>query len=213
MTLTGITQLLKSSEPTDLTKAAEYLRQGQLVVFPTDTVYGVGVSAFNPAAIDQLYAMKERPLSKGIPILISHTTALSRIVTHIPLEAMPLIHQFWPGPLTLILPRHPDLPENISPNKNVAVRVPDHPVARTLISAAGGAVATSSANISGQPPAQTAEDALKQLEGRVAAILDDGRSPGALPSTILDLTTPKPKILRHGPVSAQTLSQFIDLEL
>lgn len=211
-----ITQLLPADAPEALARASALLRQGELVVFPTDTVYGVGVDAFNPAAVDRLYRVKQRDLEKGIPILISDLTILPQVTAGLPerhraaLQA--LITRYWPGPLTLILPRRLDLPANLSPNAGVAVRLPNHDAVRRLIRAAGGAVAASSANLSGEPPACTAEEAVAIFQGRVAAVVDGGRSPGGAPSTILDFTGAQPELLRAGPLPmAQLLADMRQL--
>ena len=200
------THLLNAQQPDAVSQAADWLRQGQLVAFPTDTVYGVGVDAFNAAAIEQLYQAKQRPISKGIPILLADPGDLDKAAQDVPAVARRLMAHFWPGPLTLIVPRHPDLPANISPNNGIAVRLPDCEVARALIRAAGGAVAATSANQSGQPPAQTGAEALAALDGLVTAVLDDGPAAGGLPSTIIAFTEGQPRIIRQGPVTADALS-------
>ncbi len=199
------TSYLRAGDTTAIDEAAVWLRRGLPVVFPTDTVYGVGVMPFDEAAIERLYQVKERDLSKGIPILLADAADLERVAGSISPFAQRLIEQFWPGPLTLIVPRAPGLPDRISPNANIAVRMPDHAVARALIRAAGGAVATSSANLSGQQPATTGAAALTALEGRVAVVLDDGPSPGEQPSTIVDCTSARPVMVRLGPLSATDL--------
>ncbi len=211
-----ITQLLPADAPEALARASALLRQGELVVFPTDTVYGVGVDAFNPAAVDRLYRVKQRDLEKGIPILISDLTILPQVTAGLPerhraaLQA--LITRYWPGPLTLILPRRLDLPANLSPNVGVAVRLPNHDAVRRLIRAAGGAIAASSANLSGGPPACPAEEANAIFQGRVAAVVDGGRTPGGAPSTILDFTGAQPELLRAGPLPlAQLLADMRQL--
>jgi L-threonylcarbamoyladenylate synthase len=196
---------LDAQRPEAIEEAATLLRQGRLVVFPTDTVYGVGVNAFDSSAIEQLYTVKERPLSKGIPVLLADLEDLDRVVRAIPAAAWQLIERFWPGPLTLILLRQPGLPSILAPDDTVAARIPDHPVTRALIRAAGGAVATSSANLSGQRPARSAEEALIALNGRVAAVLDGGPSPGELASTIVDCTKTESEIVRIGPLSEAEL--------
>lgn len=185
---------------------AAFLKEGYLVVFPTDTVYGVGGVAFNAAAVANLYRAKQRPLHKSIPILLADLADLQKVARHVPDVAQTYIQQFWPGPLTLIVPKSPALPAIVSQNEGIAVRIPDHDVARRVIRAAGGAVATSSANRSGHPPAQTAEQALAALQGLVAAVLDDGPSPGGVASTVVDCTTTPPEIVRQGPIAAVDLS-------
>jgi len=201
------TLLFNAQQPDAVSQAAAWLGQGQLVAFPTDTVYGVGVAAFNAAAIERLYQAKKRPYSKGIPILLADPADLDKVSQNIPAAARRLMTRFWPGPLTLILPRHPHLPANISPNESIAVRIPDCDVARALIRAAGGAVAATSANQSGQPPAQTGVEALAALAGVVTAVLDDGPAPGGVPSTIVTFTEGNPRIIREGPITVTDLSQ------
>ncbi|MBP6016804.1 MAG: threonylcarbamoyl-AMP synthase [Candidatus Promineofilum sp.] len=199
------TSYLRAGDATAIDEAAIWLRRGFPVAFPTDTVYGVGVLPFDEAAVERLYHVKERDLSKGIPILLADRADLERVVESISPFAQRLIEQFWPGPLTLIMPRVPGLPDLIAPNTNVAVRIPDHDVGRALIRAAGGAVATSSANLSGQRPATTGAATLAALDGRVAVVLDDGPSPGEQPSTIVDCTSDRPVVVRVGPLSAADL--------
>lgn len=199
------TRHLLAGEPSAVLEAAALLRRGYPVVFPTDTVYGVGVLPFDAAAIDLLYDLKGRPTDKGIPVLLAETSDLVKVAADIPIVAQRLIDHFWPGPLTLIVPRRPELPGSISPNEYIAVRLPDHPVARALIHEAGGAVATTSANLSGHEPALSGLAALAALRGRVAAVLDDGFTPGDRPSTIIDCTGARPSIVREGPLSAADL--------
>lgn len=200
------TRLLRAGDPDAIVTTAAALQSGQLAAFPTDTVYGVGCDAFNADAIERLYAVKERPRDKGIPILLADPADLARVARTVPAVAQALMTRFWPGPLTLIVPRHPDLPANISQNDNIAVRIPDCDVARAVIRQAGGALATSSANLSGQPPSQTGDEAFAALAGRVAAVLDDGPTAQALPSTIVDCTGTEPAVLRQGPLTAADLA-------
>ena len=196
---------LDAADAEAIATAAGQLRRGQPVVFPTDTVYGVGVLHFDAAAIDRLYAAKGRPAEKGIPVLLAGAADVAQVAGDIPPAAAALMARFWPGALTLIVPRRPELPANLSPDDTVAVRVPDHPVARALIRAAGGAVAPTSANVSGQPAARSAGEAAAALNGRVAAIVDGGPAPGGSASTIVDCTVSPPVIVRPGPLSAATL--------
>lgn len=199
------TRLLRAGDPAAVHEAAAWLRRGFPVVFPTDTVYGIGTTPFEAAAIERLYAVKGRPTSKGIPILLADPAALDTVAERIPPAAHALIARFWPGPLTLIVPRAPHLPDAISPNNNIAVRIPDHEITRALIREAGGAVATTSANLSGQPPFRNGAAALATFSGVIAVVLDDGPSPGEQPSTIVDCTSATPEIVRLGPLSAAEL--------
>lgn len=199
------TQLLPADRPGTITQAAAEARAGNLIVIPTDTLYGLACNAFNPAAVRKIYAAKQRPFSKPIPILLADHSDLQRVVRTVPAVARTFINQYWPGPLTLLLPKHPDLPAEISNNDSVAVRIPNSKAGRHIIRAAGGALAVTSANLSGQAPAETAVDALNKLAGWVTAVVDDGPSPHAAASTILDCTGHELKLLREGPISTQAL--------
>ncbi len=199
------TRLINASDSQAIADAAAAIVKGELVVFPTDTVYGVGTCAFEEQAILRLYAAKERPLNKGIPILMADLGDIEKVASSVPDIARKLISKFWPGPLTLILPRHENLPESISENENIAVRIPDSDVARAVIRAAGGAVATSSANRSGNKPPQTAEQALLELDGKVTIVLDAGPTGQSVPSTIIDCTGETIRILRQGPIKLHDL--------
>lgn len=199
------TRHLRMDDTQAIVETAAAIENGESVVFPTDTLYGIGTNAFDEQAILHLYSVKERPFSKGIPILLADLNDIDKVISSVPAIARKLIAKFWPGPLTLILPRHPRLPEAISENENVAVRIPDNDVARAVIRLAGGAVATSSANRSGSKPAQTAEQALMELDGKVTIVLDTGPTGQALPSTIVDCTGETLHILRQGPIGLQDL--------
>jgi L-threonylcarbamoyladenylate synthase len=203
------TQHLEAGQPGAIQQAADLLKQGEVIAFPTDTLYGVGVDPFDPAAIEQLYDVKGRPSEKGIPILLADTADLEKVTHDISELAQTLIERYWPGPLTIIVPRNPQLPANISPNEGIAVRIPDHAVSRAFIRAAGGVVAASSANRSGQPPALTAVEVLEALEGRVAAVLDGGPVQYGRASTVLDCMSNPPKVLREGPITVKNLSRII----
>lgn len=187
-------------------RAAALLNEGKLVVFPTDTLYGLGAAVFNEAAVAALYQVKGRSLEKGIPVLLADREHLHLVARDIPDTALALSERFWPGPLTIIVPRRADLPQTVSPNANVAVRIPDHEVARALIRAAGGALATTSANLSGAPAACTAQEALQMLQGRVAAVVDGGPAPQGMASSIIDCTVDPPQIVREGALAADRLS-------
>lgn len=201
-----VTKLLKAEQAGAIEEAARLLKDGHLIAFPTDTLYGVGADTFNPRAIKKLFAAKGRPLEKGIPVLLSDVEYLGEIVGQTSDLTMKLAQKFWPGPLTLILPKRDSISEIISPDENIAVRVPDNDVARKFIRAAGGAVATSSANRSGEPPALDAQEALAALGDSIAAVLDGGKVSLGIASTIVDCTDSPPRILRQGPLTAEELS-------
>ena len=187
--------------------ALEILNHGGLVAFPTDTVYGVGALAFDAVAVESIYAAKDRPVEKAIPILIGGPEDLDKVVVEIPSIAAKLAARFWPGALTLVVPKHPHLPEVVSATPTVGVRVPDHPVARALLSAAGP-MAVTSANISGEASPKTAKEVSRQLNGRIPLILDGGETPGGVPSTVVNCLGTEPVILREGPVTLKDI-QFV----
>ena len=198
------TEILSASSGDTLSRAVEVLRAGGLVAFPTDTVYGVGALAFNGTAVESIYTAKDRPVEKAIPILIGDSSDLEKVSMDIPEAARKLASRFWPGPLTILVPKRPDLPEAVSATSTVGVRVPDHEVARALLRAAGP-MAVTSANISGGRSPVTAEEVFEQLAGRIPLIIDAGRTPGGVPSTLVDCTAPELQILRAGPLTLEEL--------
>ena len=202
------TRVLSADDPEALAEAVDLLRTGQVVAFPTDTVYGIGVHAFIAEAVALLYKVKERPPDKFIPLLVSDNGDLSGITESVPDLAWRLTERFWPGALTLVLPKAPSVPTIVSAGPGVAVRAPDHAVARMLIRALGAPLATTSANLSGGSNPVTAADVLTQLGGRIPLILDGGPCPGGMPSTVLDLTQSPPRILREGGIPADMLEKF-----
>ena len=190
--------------------AVALLQRGALVAFPTDTVYGVGAVVWDAVAVGSLYTAKLRALDKAIPVLLADPADVTLVARDLPPAALRLAARFWPGPLTLIVPKGDRVPGEVTAGGDtVAVRVPDHPLARELIRAAGAPLATTSANLSGQPSPVTAADVAAQLGGRVAMILDGGRCPGGVASTVVDVTGPMPIILRPGPVALEALWEVI----
>lgn len=183
-----------------MSRAVEILKMGGLVAFPTDTVYGVGALAFNGQAVESIYLAKDRPEEKAIPVLIADADELAKVCAMVPEIAIKLGTRFWPGPLTIVLPRHPDLPLAISSGPTVGVRIPNHPVARSLLRLAGP-MAVTSANLSGKANPCDAQEVQDQLGGRIALIIDGGRTPGGVPSTVVDCTRQEVLILRAGPIS------------
>lgn len=203
------TKVLPANHSEALPSALKILRAGGLVAFPTDTVYGLGALAFDNTAIESIYEAKDRPIEKAIPILIGDLSDLDQIADDIPNMALRFASRFWPGPLTCIVPKKQTLPPAVSATSTVAVRIPDHVDARALLRAAGP-MAVTSANISGQSSPTTAQEAYSQLAGRIPLILDGGRTPGGVPSTLVDCTGDKPIILREGPISLAKLLSAIE---
>ena len=202
------TKVVSSDSPNAILSALEILLSGGLVAFPTDTVYGVGCLAFHPQAIESIYIAKDRPIEKAIPVLIGDNEDLVKVAKEVPIFAMRLIDRFWPGPLTILVPKKPTLPAAISATSTVGVRVPDHDVTRALLRL-GGPMAVTSANISGQASPTSAQEVVSQLGGRIAMIVDGGETPGGVPSTLVDCTGEKIQILREGPISKEELLKII----
>ena len=201
------TTILAIQNPETIQSALETLKRGGLVAFPTDTVYGVGALVYDAPAVESIYAAKDRPVEKAIPVLIGGPEDLDKVTSTIPPIAAKLAARFWPGPLTLVVPKHPNLPDVVSAGPTVGVRVPDHPIARALLTTAGP-MAVTSANISGQDSPKTAEEVFLQLNGRIPLILDGGETPGGVPSTVVNCLGTEPVILREGPVTLKDI-QFV----
>ncbi len=198
------TMLLSTEAPDAISRALEILSKGGLVAFPTDTVYGLAADITNAQGIDRLYEAKARSANKAIAVLIGEVSQLDQLTTGLTPSAKRLAEQFWPGALTLVVPKHASLPANLSPLPTVGVRMPDHPFARALMRQAGP-LATSSANISGESNTLTAQKVMEQLNGRVELVLDGGAVPGGVPSTVVDCTQDPPQILRSGALSAEAI--------
>lgn len=198
------TVILPAASEDTIPRALAVLRAGGLVAFPTDTVYGVGAPAFDGKAIDSIYTVKDRLAEKAIPVLISDMSELDQVAIDISEVALKLASRFWPGPLTILVPKRADLPESVSAASTVGVRVPDHEIARALLRAAGP-MAVTSANMSGAQSPVSAQEVYEQLAGRIPLIIDGGRTPGGVPSTLVDCTTPELKILREGPIQREDL--------
>ena len=202
------TEIIPAQSPDTLSKALGILHSGGLVAFPTDTVYGVGSLAFDDDAVRSIYIAKGRPIEKAIPVLIADADDMEKVGMDIPVVAYRLATRFLPGPLTCLIPKKPTLPESVSATSTVGVRVPDHEVARAILRAAGP-MAVTSANVSGQPSPSTAEEVFAQLNGRIPLIIDGGKTPGGVPSTVVDCSTSEIKILREGPISENEIRSFL----
>ncbi len=184
------------------------LRRGGLVAFPTDTVYGLAADYTNPEAIAGLFAAKGRDMNKAIAVLVGGVEQLDAITPGLSQAAGSLAARFWPGALTLVVTRRPELPDELSTLPTIGVRMPNHPFALQLLRAVGP-LAVTSANRSGDENPLTAEDVLDQLGGRIDLLLDGGKCPGGVPSTVVDCTVPDVKILRQGAISAADIRQAL----
>jgi len=204
------TEILNADHPVIFRHAVDILKHGGTVVFPTDTVYGLAALPFNEDFVERLYVVKGRNSARAIAVLIGDVSELEKVSVSPSKLAKQLAEQFWPGPLTLVVPRHPNLPEVLAPLPTVGVRVPDHPVALSLLGISGP-LAVTSANRSGRENTKSAQEAFEQLRGRVDLIIDGGRSPGGVPSTVVDCTTPDLKILRPGPISYEDIDRKVSI--
>lgn len=193
-----------------LREAGEIIRQGGLVAFPTETVYGLGGDALNPESSKKIYAAKGRPSDNPLIIHIADIKDLEKIVKEIPQSAYQLADVFWPGPLTMILPKSEDVPYQTTGGlETVAVRMPSHPVALEFIREAGGYVAAPSANLSGKPSPTKAKYVVQDMDGRIDMIIDGDGVDIGLESTIVDLTGDKPMILRPGYITKEMLDTVL----
>lgn len=193
-----------------LQEAGEIIRQGGLVAFPTETVYGLGGDALNPESSKKIYAAKGRPSDNPLIIHIADMEYLGRIVKEVPQSAYQLADAFWPGPLTMILPKSEEVPYQTTGGLDtVAVRMPSHPVAMAFIREAGGYVAAPSANLSGKPSPTKAKYVVQDMDGRIDMIIDGDGVDIGLESTIVDLTGEKPMILRPGYITEEMLDAVL----
>jgi L-threonylcarbamoyladenylate synthase len=191
----------------ELEKGVRILKRGGVIVFPTDTVYGLGADAFNSRAVERIYEIKNRPRHQQFPLLISDISQLTAMAGEIPGIARFLAERFWPGGLTLVLPKADSLPAHLAPGRSIAVRVPKHPVCLALIQGLGNPVIGTSANISGQPPALTADEPEQQLGGKIDLLINGGKCPGGRESTVVDVTHEAPVILRQGIIPAYEIDK------
>jgi len=191
----------------EIKKGVQILREGGVIAFPTDTVYGLGADAFNPPAVERVYEIKNRPRSQQFPLLIADVSQLTALAEPISEIAWFLARRFWPGGLTLVLSRKATVPAHLASRFTIAVRIPNHPVCLALIKGLGNPVTGTSANTSGQPAALTADEVGQQLEGKVDLVIDGGRCPGGRESTIVDMTSEPPTILRHGAIPSHEIDK------
>jgi len=211
--ITAALSWTESDRAGSLARAVAILRGGGLVAFPTETVYGLGAAASHETAVRGIFAAKGRP--SGVPLIV-HVTDVdlaSRYVRRMPEAAIRLASHFWPGPLTLVLDRGPHVSRAVTGGgETVAVRAPAHDAALALIEALGEGIAAPSANRHNDLPPVRAAHVLRGLAGAVDAVLDAGRCPGGLESTVLDLTRSPARVLRRGAVSIDRLAALVDVE-
>ena len=197
-------------DPGTIARAAACLRDGGLVAFPTETVYGLGVNALDAAAVRRLFAAKDRPANDPLIVHMADADSIARVTSAVPEAALRLGERFWPGPLTLVLPRGADVPREVTAGGDtVAVRIPMHPVAQALLRAADIPVAAPSANLFSRPSPTRADHVQEDLDGRIDMILDGGPTTVGVESTVLDLTVVPPIVWRPGVVSLEMIREIL----
>ncbi|HNS06687.1 MAG TPA: L-threonylcarbamoyladenylate synthase [Anaerolineaceae bacterium] len=199
---------LPADNPASIETALDLLTEGEIVAFPTDTVYGLGANAFYSPGIIKLFEAKGRDANKAIAVLIGDNGHLDLLTDFLSASARKLIEHFWPGGLTIVVPKKKDLPELLSAGSSIGIRMPNHNIALELLNKFGP-LATTSANLSGKNNPHNAGDVMNQLNGRVPLILDGGRCPGGVPSTVVDCSTDEVRILRPGAISHEAIDAVI----
>ena len=195
-------------------KAVQVLRSGGVVAFPTDTLYGLGADVFCTPAIERVFAIKERPAGMPMPVLIASPNDLSKVALEVPDLAWELANRFWPGALTIILNRSRDIPDLVSGGRDtLGVRMPNHPVALAMIQGFGGPVTGTSANISGGDNPSSWQEVERALGNRVDHVVEEGPAPSGSASTVLDLTTELPSLVRAGDVDLSRIQSLRNLPL
>lgn len=202
------TELISAEHPVGLDHTVDVLKNGGLIAFPTDTVYGLASLPFKAEYVERLFAAKGRNSSRAIAVLIGQVADIPLVAAELSARSKKLAEAFWPGPLTLVVPKNPRLPQALSQDDTVGVRMPDHPIALALLRAIGP-LAVTSANCSGMSNTSTADEVMAQLGGRIHLVLDGGRVPGGVPSTVVDCSGAELAILREGPISLNMLLKVL----
>ncbi len=203
----------RNPEPVIIEQAARYIKAGELVAFPTETVYGLGADAFQPNAVEKIFLAKGRPAENPLLVHVSNLAQVQKLTAEVPLIARKLMDHFWPGPLSIILPSQPVVPAIVrGGQRGVGLRMPSHPVALALIEMTGP-LAAPSANLYGRPSPTNAEHVRQDLDGKIAAVLDAGDTGAGLESTVIDLTSAKCRILRRGGTSVEVLEEFLEVKI
>lgn len=204
------TLLADASKKDAIQQAARYLREGSLVAFPTETVYGLGADALNADAVRRIFAAKGRPPDNPLIVHIADGEQLPTLVREIPAVAQTLMDRFWPGPLTLLFKKSANVPGVVTALLDtIAVRMPNHPVALALIRESGTPIAAPSANVSGKPSPTSASHVMEDLSGKIEFVLDGGETSVGVESTVLDITQPVPVILRPGGITKEAIERVI----
>ena len=188
-------------------KAVECLNSGGIIAIPTDTVYGVGADPFNIDAVQKLYTIKGRPEDKPIPLVLGTIKDVEQVAQNLPGYFYHLTEKYWPGGLTIVVEAKNLLPQLTAGRATVGLRIPNQPVLLEILQKFGGPLAITSANISGQPEATSPDDFDKALSSKIDYIVDDGQTPGPIPSTVYDISVSPPKVRREGVIPTETLAK------
>lgn len=198
----------------DIEYAAKLIAEGKLVAVPTETVYGLSADGLCESAVEEIYEVKGRPETKPISLLVSGMQSAEQFCADIPKEAYILAEKFWPGPLTMILRKKSVVPDIVTAGcDTVGVRCPDHPLTLELLKKCGKPLATPSANISGMPSPKSADDVLSYFDGKIPCVIDGGKCSVGIESTIVDMTSAPPKILRQGGLSRADIENALGMEV
>ena len=204
---------LKGIPPDQIQKAAAVIRRGGIIAFPTETYYGLGADPFNEGALKKLYTIKNRPFIKPVLVLVASRDQISILASSVPETAFHLMDTFWPGPLTMVLPARPELSPVLTGNTGtVGIRHSPHPVAAALLEACGTPVTATSANISGQEPAVSADDVKRMFRDTIDFILDGGRTPGMMGSTLIGFRDSQVTVIREGCIPYKDIASAVELK-
>ena len=199
---------------TSISRAVEILSGGGVIALPTDTLYGISANALDADAASKVFGVKGREERSPLPIFVSDSGDLCKYGRDVPDIAVRLAEAFWPGKLTIVVGKSDQIPDVVSGGLNtVGLRVPDHPAPREIVAQLGAPITATSANVSGKPALTTAADVLAELGSRLDLVLDGGNLAPSLPSTVIDVTTVPPRILRDGAASASDIQKLAGIEL
>lgn len=199
-----------NNEKKSWTKAVKLLQDGEVVAFPTETVYGLGTSIFQEQGLIKIFEIKGRNFNKPLTVHLSNVGDVEKIAIDIPENFYKLAKFFLPGPLTLILKKRPTISSLVSKDENIAIRVPSHPIAIELITLVGEPIVGTSVNKSGEPPLTCGKDIFQAFQGKISAVIDDGNSPIGKASTVLSLLEKNPKLLRLGSINKAQLEESLE---
>ncbi len=187
--------------------AVDCLKSGGIIAIPTDTVYGLGADPFNPDAVQKLYTIKGRPEGKPIPLVLGSVEDVNKVAQNLPGFFFHLTERFWPGGLTIIVQSKNLLPQLTADRTTVGLRIPNQPLLLQILQEFGGPIAITSANLSGEPAATSPQEFSDELSAKIDYIVDDGQTPGPIPSTVYDISVSPPQMRREGVISAETLTK------